>query len=73
MSESDRQKQRPKPVQGDDVQGARAKDGAGVDSTIQAHIGRHLRALYDDIVEQPVPERFRKLLEELEQKKAGQG
>jgi hypothetical protein len=39
-----------------------------IDANLQAHIGRHLRALYDDIVNQPVPERFVRLLEELEHK-----
>ena len=32
------------------------------------HIGRGLRALFDEVVAQPVPDRFRELLEELAQK-----
>jgi hypothetical protein len=32
------------------------------------HIGRELRAMFEDVVAEPVPERFQKLLEELEQK-----
>jgi hypothetical protein len=45
--------------------------GAALDPTLQAHIGRQLRALYDEIVQQPIPDRFIQLLEELERKKAG--
>jgi hypothetical protein len=37
---------------------------------LQAHIGRQLRAVYDEIAHQPVPDRFMKLLEELERKQA---
>jgi hypothetical protein len=32
------------------------------------YIGRELRAMFDDVVAEPVPERFRELLEELEKK-----
>jgi hypothetical protein len=32
------------------------------------HIGRELRAMFEDVVSEPVPERFQKLLEELERK-----
>jgi hypothetical protein len=43
---------------------------AGLESDIQAHLGRQLRALYDEVATQPVPDRFRFLLEELERKEA---
>ncbi|MCW3477146.1 NepR family anti-sigma factor [Limobrevibacterium gyesilva] len=46
--------------------------GAVLDSSLQAHIGRQLRALYAEIADQPVPDRFVKLLDELERKKSGQ-
>ncbi len=46
------------------------QSGATLDPLLQAHIGRQLRALYDEIVQQPVPDRFVQLLEELERKKA---
>lgn len=36
-----------------------------IDSELQAHIGRHLKAAYEDILNQPVPDRFRELLEQL--------
>lgn len=39
-----------------------------VDQKIQGHIGRKLRAVYDEMVQQPVPEKFRQLLEELERR-----
>ena len=36
-----------------------------IDSELQAHIGRHLKAAYEDILNQPVPDRFSQLLSEL--------
>ncbi len=36
------------------------------DTDIQSHIGRQLRALYDSVVSQPVPDRFHELLSQLE-------
>ena len=41
---------------------------AVLDAGLQGHIGRYLRHLYDDVVHQPVPDRFVQLLEELERK-----
>ena len=35
---------------------------------IQEHIGRELRAMFEDVVAQPVPEKLRRLLDELERK-----
>jgi hypothetical protein len=35
---------------------------------LQAHLGRNLKAVYDALVEEPVPDRFLKLLDELERK-----
>jgi hypothetical protein len=37
------------------------------------HIGRELRTMFDDVVAEPVPERFQKLLEELERKSRSDG
>jgi len=51
-----------------------ARDGSGrapgepFDSDVQSHIGRQLRAIYDGVVAQPVPDRFLELLNELEQR-----
>lgn len=35
---------------------------------IQDHIGRQLRAMYDTVLNQPVPDRFRELMERLDAK-----
>ena len=34
--------------------------------SLQAQLGRQLRTIFADVAEEPVPERFRKLLDELE-------
>jgi hypothetical protein len=39
-----------------------------LDRTVQSRIGDQLRAMYDDLMQQPVPDRFRDLLEKLEKK-----
>lgn len=44
--------------------------GAKLEADLQAHIGRQLRAVYDEVVNEPVPDKFRRLLEELERKQA---
>jgi hypothetical protein len=43
--------------------------GAVFEADLQAHIGRQLRAVYDEVVNEAVPDRFLQLLEELERKK----
>ena len=43
---------------------------AKLDADVQRFIGNQLRAVYDEVVKEPVPERFVKLLEELERKQA---
>jgi hypothetical protein len=43
--------------------------GAIFEADLQAHIGRQLRAVYDEVVNEAVPDRFLQLLEELERKK----
>ncbi|MCZ8098003.1 MAG: NepR family anti-sigma factor [Burkholderiales bacterium] len=40
----------------------------GLQPQIQDHIGRQLRALYDDVLSQPVPDRFKELMERLDRK-----
>ncbi len=42
------------------------KSGASVQMQVQDHIGRQLRAVYDDLLSQPVPDRFLELLEQLD-------
>jgi hypothetical protein len=44
---------------------------AGSDFALHEHIGRQLRGIFDEVVTQPVPEKFRKLLDELERKQSG--
>jgi hypothetical protein len=39
-----------------------------LDRSLQAQLGRQLRAIFSDVAEEPVPERFVKLLEALEAK-----
>ena len=41
--------------------------GAPIDPRIQTEIGKHLRAIYDDVINEPVPSKFMDLLEQLEQ------
>ncbi|MCS0495450.1 NepR family anti-sigma factor [Ancylobacter sp. MQZ15Z-1] len=41
---------------------------SGLGSEIQAKIGQHLRAMYDDVVRQGVPDRFMDLLAQLDAK-----
>jgi len=43
--------------------------GAILEVDVQGHIGRQLRAVYDEVVREPVPDRFVKLLEELDRKR----
>lgn len=43
-----------------------------IDTQLQEHIGRQLQALYDEVLQEPVPDRFLKLLTDLENKR-GQG
>lgn len=48
-----------------------ASSGAGsrpkLEPRVQNALGRELRAMYDQVVSEPVPDRFRKLLDQLEQ------
>jgi len=41
-------------------------NGSTLGSDIQAKIGQHLRAMYDDVVRQGVPDRFMDLLSQLD-------
>jgi hypothetical protein len=43
-----------------------------LDRNTQGRIGDQLRAMYDDLVHQPVPDRFKDLLERLEKGTAGE-
>ena len=37
---------------------------------LQEHIGRELKAMFEDVVAEPVPENLQQLLEELERKQS---
>jgi len=50
--------------------GAPRAPGEPFGTDIQSHIGRQLRAIYDGVVAQPVPDRFLELLNELEKNAA---
>ena len=47
------------------VAGAKPKSG-GLDRQIQAKIGQQLRSMYDEVVDQGVPDRFAELLKKLD-------
>ena len=51
--------------------GAPRKQG-GLNAEIQARIGHQLRAMYDDVVRQGVPDRFTDLIRKLDQEPGGQ-
>jgi hypothetical protein len=42
--------------------------GQALEPDVQAHLGRQLRAVYDEMASQPVPDRFIQLLDALEKK-----
>lgn len=61
-----------KPQVPPDMQNASAEEKArsgnsGLTREIQAKIGQQLRALYDDVVQEGVPDRFADLLRQLDQ------
>ena len=39
----------------------------GLSPSLQSHIGRQLRAMFDGVAHEPVPDRFLQLLKDLEQ------
>jgi hypothetical protein len=53
--------------------GTRRPEGAlreaddGLSANLQAHIGRHVRAMFDEVAREPIPERLLRLLNDLEQ------
>ncbi|WP_141693813.1 NepR family anti-sigma factor [Methyloligella halotolerans] len=44
-----------------------ADDKSGLSSDLQAHIGRQLRAAFDEVAREPIPDRFMQLLKDLEE------
>jgi hypothetical protein len=52
--------------------GAPGKQG-GLNAEIQSRIGHQLRAMYDDVVRQGVPDRFAELIRKLDTPEGGAG
>ncbi len=50
----------PGDIQGNEPEG-------GLSPTLQAHIGRHVRAMFDEVAREPLPENLLRLLKDLEQ------
>jgi len=44
-----------------------AESDSGLTPALQAHIGRHVRAVFDEVAREPIPEHLLKLLKDLEQ------
>ena len=40
---------------------------SGLSPNLQAHIGRHVRAVFDEVAREPIPEHLLRLLKDLEQ------
>jgi hypothetical protein len=49
-------------------QGESGKPRVRIDAKVRAHLGHKLKTAYQALVDEPVPDRFTKLLEELRQK-----
>ena len=43
-----------------------ADAGSGLSPNLQAHIGRHVRAVFDEVAREPIPEHLLRLLKDLE-------
>lgn len=50
---------------------AETEEGSAGSADVHSYIARQLRAVYDDIARQPVPDRFLDLLRRLDDPKAG--
>jgi Anti-sigma factor NepR len=48
-----------------DIQGTEPE--GGLSPNLQAHIGRHVRAMFDEVAREPLPENLLRLLKDLEQ------
>jgi hypothetical protein len=43
-----------------------AEQETGLSPNLQAHIGRHVRAVFDEVAREPIPEHLLRLLKDLE-------
>lgn len=57
---------------GADAGGGMAKPGRGLDRSTQSTLGTMLRLHYDDLAREPLPDRLKTLLSELEQREQQQ-
>ena len=55
------------------IQGRHSDTGSQVGPRIQSEIGKQLRAIYDDVINEPVPAKFIELLEMLERSNSRKG
>lgn len=57
------------PTKGESQDADKAAQGEaeGMSPTLQAHIGRQVRAVFDEVAEEPVPEHLLRLLQDLDQ------
>jgi hypothetical protein len=46
--------------------GAAGAVDEGLSPNLQAHIGRHVRAMFDEVAREPIPEHLLRLLKDLE-------
>ena len=60
-------KSKDKMLRGHTQRGSSGHKGTPIDARVQQEIGKHLRAVYDDVINEPVPDKFMELLERLEQ------
>ena len=65
MTDDSRDK-KPKKEQPKRQQGGDQGNGKGLDGEAQKHIGRMLKATYEQIAHEPVPDKFLDLLKQLE-------
>ena len=52
-------------------EGTTAAKKPALDRQVQAHIGRKLKAVYDEVASEPVPPRLLELLQQLESRNKG--
>lgn len=53
--------------QGTEATAPSPKHGKSMSPDLQAHIGRQVRAMFDEVAEEPVPEHLLRLLKDLDQ------
>lgn len=56
--------------------GAKRLDGgasANASKQLQAHIGSQLRQMFDEVVQEPIPDRFQRLLADLDETEKADG